>query len=1008
MDRPSLPTRPLPTRPVRTMALGAALLALIGCRDQETPAETPSAAPATSPTARPDSPAARPDPGPLVERKTGTRAAKTLPAVSIEVDAVEKVGDAWWIRGAVPSEPGKLVLGAVQDARVLVEGPRYGLAVPASDGRMPDRPWLYVRLTGAEPLPPTLNVQWRQAALLEGEPGQLQQMTLVGLAEAPPFEGLQHRGLEAMSRWFGAHSGPRGQRQPFWAFAAARLDAMARAAAPTQAARVRVRSAGVLDLMQLYTGMTSVEEALQTDRGLRVPPEDPGASLPLSAIEPLVLPGHPWGDMIAAAPGGGDPVVEPLARMAPHDFLYVHVAGVGDAMALVADLERMIAPIAQSLEARAGPAYLVDRYATRLGLVRGGILEALGPAVVSSAALVASDPFFREGTDATLLLRTRNTAAVDAALEAFAGQLGARHGALQEETITIDGQTVRRRSTPDRVVDQYRAIVGETVVLSTSKPALARVLDSANGRSPSLATSGDFRYFRTRYPAGAAGEDVFAFLSDAFVGHVISPRVKVLSARRGVALGAMRAALSSIMLHGWFEGRPATAEERAGASPWIDARPTGDAGGLITVDDLGRACHPTFGCLGAATPLIELPLETVSEREKAAFARFASGYQRYWQEFIDPIAFSVVRDGDRVTVEGRMMPIIQQSGYNELADLVGESRVVPGSLGDGLGFVFGVARDASLRTELDRLGRTVIGNREVGIGWLGDWVAIGVGDRSGLWDVALTVGEIPSVDGRRAYRDPGLRKRTLERLPLYVAAHVSDRLALAATLTAIRGFVQTSAPGVVDWKPAAPHGEVEVVQITEKLTEESDNRVSVEYAIAKDVLLVSLDRATLEAAIDTVLAGQGPKTDAGDGPPQQAMLVIKPRAGESWLVRTLLGMFEHLAIPRLRAARRGFEALARGQIAGAQDDRERALRWLGAEPRGPHGRLLTLTEGQIQHPLYGTEVAPAWPAVPVPDSPIGAFLGGLESAHVTVGFDGEGLHRALVTTLSWRKAQAPR
>ena len=59
-----------------------------------------------------------------------------------------------------------------------------------------------------------------------------------------------------------------------------------------------------------------------------------------------------------------------------------------------------------------------------------------------------------------------------------------------------------------------------------------------------------------------------------------------------------------------------------------------------------------------------------------------------------------------------------------------------GDIAHGLRFVFAVAEGSGLRRELDAMGRKLSGHRDVGLGWLGDWVMVGSADRSGLWDVA--------------------------------------------------------------------------------------------------------------------------------------------------------------------------------------------------------------------------------------------------------------------------------
>ncbi len=999
-----------------TLALAAAL-ALVGCKRGAAPAAAADGA--TSPPGAdggappPAAAAGRADPGPLLKRNTGSRPAEALAPITLKADGRQTHDGAVFVQVPVPRDIGGLPTGPEEEAWLTVEGDRYGLAVPAGEGRMVDRPLFFVRFPGAD-APERFVVRWRQGATLDGKPGQTQTVTVEGVGAAPKEADVAARFRDAASSWFDRR-GVLGfaRRDPFYAYAGARFQALGKKARGQADAIVRRgRRTDMAEMMSLYTGMTSVEEALQTDRGLLQQEFTQKRDLPFSEVEPLELPGHPWDEMIAELPGKPTPAIEPLAAFAPHDALYVHFHDLRTLVKLADEAEALVTPVARVLEERPGDRHFVERYERQLAIERLGLAKTLGHVAAKGIALVASDPFFREGTDLTLLFHLNQKGVLETALGEYERRARARRPDIGESTYDLAGHSVRLLSTADGAVAQHRVLIDDVMVLSNSRAALERVLDTKAGRRMPLSASGDFRYFRARFPFDPEAEDGFAFLSDAFVGHVISPRVKILQARRMQAAADLSAVGFGALLHGWLFGEAPASAEAMVAAGVVDAAELkhGDGSGRITYDPATGARSAAWGTAAALTPLIELPLDRVTLSEKGGYERFRATYQSYWRGYIDPIGVRIARTPDGMRLEARMMPLLQNTEYDQVAEVVGDKRVLPPTLDEGLRFTMAVSEKSSLRRQLDELSRLSTGNRDVGIGWLGDWVMLGFGDRSGLWDMAISLGEVPSVEGRAEYRDPTTRKKVLSRIPLYLGAHVRDKLALAATLTALKGFVQSAAPGIVEWQTADPHRDVPIVRVRETLSAaDGIEGVAVHYAIPKDVVLFSLDRATLEAQIDAVLEGRTAKIVASEDAAgaAQSVLALRPSKGDGWMAKTLLGVLERGIVNSNRAGFRAFEALARGLGSKLPTDAEAlqaaSLGYLGYAPTTAHGGAFRVEDGQVVHSLYGTAVEPVSLPVPVPDSPVSAFVQSLDRLRLTLSFVGEGRHRGLGTTLLWTR-----
>jgi hypothetical protein len=996
----------------------AGTLALVACTPSEPAPEAPASPGSQAPsavasTAGSVAPSALAedlsDPGPKLSRKTGATPAKDLPAVATRADAWQRKGDAVFVEVAMPDDISKLPTGALQSARVLVQGDRYGLAVPAGEGRVADRPLALVRFVGTTP-PKDFTLQWSQPSTIR-QPGMRLDIT-VQIGEATTRDTIEERFFEAAAKWFGRRGAVGFRRDElFHAYAGARLERLANLARPAQRRRPRRASRSeVAETMRLYTGLTSVEEALQSDRGLLIPAENyTGEQVPLSSVKPVALVGHPWGDLIDAHPKKVALKIEHLARFAPADAIYLHFHDLRTLVRLAADVDDLIRPLGRVFEERPGDRRLMRRYERQLAVERMGLAKTLGHLAVQSIALVAGDAFLRDGADVAVLFHVRNAALLDKTLATYELRSKARRPDMQAQTLTIAGKSVRRLWTADGEINRFEVDLGDDVRgLANTEVMITRLIAVAGGKAPGLASSGEYRYFRLDAPPDPTQESGFVFIGDALVAKTVSPRTKILQARRMSAQSELYAVNYAALLYGWFHGQPPANAEALVKSGLLAASELKHAGGgAIAFDPKRGASSARWGRPGALKPLSAFALTTVSTHEASAFVRFAESYQRNWTGFIDPIGVRVKRseDGKRVSLDARMMPLIQSSDYNDIERMVGRTRVLPSAPVSGLRSVLAVGDDARLRRTVDQLGRSATGNRDIGLGWLGDWVMIGASDRSGIWDTALSVGEVPGTEGRADLASPENRKKVIDRIPVYVGAHIKQGLALAATLAALKGLAESAAPGMVTWGPDGAHREIPIVTVAESIGGEG---ISVHYATAKNVFLLALERAVLIEQIDLVLDGKLSKPAAAtDDAGTQASLVLMPKAGKSWLNHTLLGMLERGITNSHHAAALAYEALSVGRGGLPKDPEAQAelgLDWLGQVPVSAHGGDFSMNaRGVVEHTIYGSMLAPSRPKLPVEGSRVTAFANALSGLEMSLSFFGEGATRGLRSRVVWTR-----
>jgi hypothetical protein len=241
------------------------------------------------------------------------------------------------------------------------------------------------------------------------------------------------------------------------------------------------------------------------------------------------------------------------------------------------------------------------------------------------------------------------------------------------------------------------------------------------------------------------------------------------------------------------------------------------------------------------------------------------------------------------------------------------------------------------------------GGRDLGIGFIGDWIQVGALDRAALWDFTLAVADDefslrrnPMLSGAEAPLGPGEQPRPapkepeqlLGTLPVWGAVHVTNRLTLAATLTTVRAMAAEAAPGLLSWAKDDPYRSVQITRVDVK---GDDLKLAVYYCVAKDVLLIALARDVLEERIDQVLDGKSPAA-AESGRGHLIQTTLKPSV-DGVLTRLAALFLDREALAAHRGAARACEILRRGLDFPSSEDARRtlALRNLGYDPESPQG-----------------------------------------------------------------------
>lgn len=738
-------------------------------------------------------------------------------------------------------------------------------------------------------------------------------------------------------------------------------------------------------LMRLASGYDSVESALHANTTLRLTADPKQRKVPLSELQAPAVQAHPWAQMIAAL-GRPAPPPEALALSVPAEFYFVRAASFEGLQRLLDEADDWVTAGVRLARGAGRRQELEQRYRAQLGLGKSELVRVLGPKLIRDLALVGSDPFLRQGSDVSLLLRPLDAQALRNALTT---KLAVDHpNGVKQSSFQHQGVTVTLSETTDGTLHQLVAHVpeaasgGPLTVVSNSPGAMKRILDVAIGKGGALAGELDFQYMLAR-DAEVPG-DVLLYFGDAFVRSAVSPRQRVLDARRQLARAELSRLGHAALLFGWLEGRaPKDTRELLGAS-WFDQKALQHVTGEPIAFTIGGEPRSKLGTPSFMTPLIDLPTpDRVTQAEKEAYEAFANSYSFQWNEHLDPIAarLRVSEQGEARSLEGhlRVLPVLPSNDYRQIQRLAGSARVATNPGLPGAHLTLAIGKDSELRRQLSGGGRAFLG-RELELDWLGDWVTVGVGDEPALARALQLAGEAPELPAAEEQRLGDLD--VLRGLPLYLALDVKRPGAAGVLLTLLRKEASESLPDL-EWGPYGKRGESPIVRV--KFEE-----IELFYALTKKRLLLCLDPQLL----DTLLARE--ETDAAT----QLMEPTESRGGQlvtdavprnpSGLLRALAWLIESDLRSRMEPDAMVAEALLRGTPGSSAEARERiALNYFGFLPVTTDGAAFTLERTGVTDPVRGSQHRPVYPHLPVPGSLLETLLSGLGRVHVELGFDQE-------------------
>jgi hypothetical protein len=405
-----------------------------------------------------------------------------------------------------------------------------------------------------------------------------------------------------------------------------------------------------LSVFDILGGRAAVRETLQLQvLNARTPTsKEENYTIALESLEGVKVKSHPFREMLKK---NSVKVKElPLANLAPHDHFFVYMANPRDILAFLDKGCEFLHRVGTTFTGNGVDYGLDKKYLQRLGFNKQLLRALLEAGSILECALVFPDLFFIDGTDITVVSRLKRPGQVSALLTLIGLNELPPKGIITHKL--KDGNSV------------YWSIWDDLLMVSTSKSELDKVLQlKAKEGKGSLGQSEEFQYMLTQLPITESTWS-YAYLSDPFIRHLVSPAVKIGQLRRIRARADMEF-LTACALLANLDGMK---------SPWsiknlVEYKyiPETYLEGDYYFDQNHILHSNTYGILSNMKTLSQVPIDRVSREEEKAYKRYVEVYSDYWRQFFDPIALRLDETADGfLEAEVFILPLANNSFYNFL------------------------------------------------------------------------------------------------------------------------------------------------------------------------------------------------------------------------------------------------------------------------------------------------------------------------------------------------------
>lgn len=443
-----------------------------------------------------------------------------------------------------------------------------------------------------------------------------------------------------------------------------------------QASGQRMQS---VNMFSILSGSMAVQESLQLDASLRAAeagsdPTGRGRTISISDLAGPSAKSHPWEEMLGAV----QPKVSELSKHAPCDFFYIEGRSASSMQEILLNANSFAQIFQQQAHKQSVDLAIADSYRAQLYL-DDSLLEKIGNWHLEELAVCGSDLYFQNGTDITVLCRFSDSAAQELFRKASELSGAKTRQELEHEIIEVVGRDSNAR--------MYACNLNSSIhVRSNSIEALRRIIEASSGLRQSLGQSTEFKYIRSLMPCDDKAEDVFVYFSDPFIRKMIGSEIRISQHRRLTCRQNLESIDHAILLFCAEIGRmPESLEEilRTGLCPELmNCNYCVEGGEYALPQSSGSSDNASalvcarcriHGQQSFMTPNIDCYAPFADAAEANEYKQFVTAYDQYWRTFFDPIGIQIKCEDGRYVARTIVLPLINNSAYNGLHELIGAS-----------------------------------------------------------------------------------------------------------------------------------------------------------------------------------------------------------------------------------------------------------------------------------------------------------------------------------------------
>jgi len=426
-----------------------------------------------------------------------------------------------------------------------------------------------------------------------------------------------------------------------------------------------------IDFYSLLSGGIAIRESLQL--GSISASYQQIADIDISTLNGPDIQSFPFSKML------GKTIVqlESLSEFIPENFYYVYFKSLNKGLNFYDYIINNVSAIYKKYQQDSIDYYVKEKILNQLAIKENKDSRVFYDMVLEEVAITGSDFFIRSGTDVTFIFKLKNPVLFKTTINIYRADFVKNFGA-KKESFSIDKYKGDYISTKDKKVNSYYLEIDEkTVLISNSLDALKVIVK----KDKTLAKSDEYKYMRSIYKYNSAEEDIFVYLSDSFIRYLVSPQLRIKESRRMFeSLRMAELERLNLFYYQLNKKYPKNVKELltnlASQSTKVNKKEFDESykdvfKNLSIVENSFKATSLQYGTIGYLKPNFETTIKMISNAESVDYKTFVESYHSFWKDYFDPIGIRVKFDGKKAKIQTHILPLINNSMYNQVKAFLG-------------------------------------------------------------------------------------------------------------------------------------------------------------------------------------------------------------------------------------------------------------------------------------------------------------------------------------------------